>query len=125
METEVTSVENDVVESVVDSGTVVSDVVVTPVESVEPIENLVAVDVPDVNLNDTFIPTKTDTTQPAYASPVVWGMVVALILFFAKTYGILTPIGLTTDSFKELTTILFGAITIFAAYNNPNSKKTI
>jgi uncharacterized membrane protein len=57
--------------------------------------------------------------QSRWRSPVAWSAVVALILFILKTYGLLSFIGLTEDSFKELTVLLFSALTAFGLFNNP------
>jgi uncharacterized membrane protein len=46
----------------------------------------------------------------------------ALILFILKNYGLLVPIGLTEDSFKELTTLIFALLSAFAFFNDPTSK---
>ena len=60
--------------------------------------------------------------QSRWRSPVAWSAVAALILFLLKNYGLLTPIGLTEDSFKELTALIFAVLTAFAFFNNPTSK---
>ncbi|GAB6157844.1 hypothetical protein JCM39194_10440 [Desulfotomaculum varum] len=60
--------------------------------------------------------------QSRWRSPVAWSALAALVLFILKTYGLLAPIGLTEDSFKELTTLLFAALTSFGIFNNPTSR---
>ena len=60
--------------------------------------------------------------QSRWKSPAAWSAFAALTLFVLKTYGLLAPIGLTEDSFKELTTLLFAALTAFGIFNNPTSK---
>lgn len=60
--------------------------------------------------------------QNRLRSPVAWGTLAALVLFILKTYGLLTGIGLTEDSFKELTTLIFGVATAFGILNNPTDK---
>jgi len=60
--------------------------------------------------------------QSRWRSPVAWSALAALVLFILKTYGLLAPIGLTEDSFKELTTLLFAVLTSFGIFNNPTSR---
>ncbi|WP_227765067.1 hypothetical protein [Zhaonella formicivorans] len=60
--------------------------------------------------------------QSRWRSPVAWSALAALVLFILKTYGLLAPIGLTEDSFKELTALLFAALTSFGIFNNPTSR---
>ncbi len=60
--------------------------------------------------------------QNRLKSPVAWTALAALVLFVFKTYGLLTPIGLTEDSFKELTILIFGVATAFGILNNPTNK---
>jgi len=55
--------------------------------------------------------------------PVAWSALAALVLFILKTYGLLAPIGLTEDSFKELTTLVFAALTAFGIFNNPTNSE--
>lgn len=62
--------------------------------------------------------------QSRLKSPVVWASLASLVLFILKTYGLLAPIGLTEESFKELTALIFGAATAFGILNNPTSKDT-
>lgn len=61
-------------------------------------------------------------SQSRWRSPVAWSAVAALILFLLKNYGLLTPIGLTEDSFKEFTALIFAVLSAFAFFNNPISK---
>ena len=60
--------------------------------------------------------------QNRLKSPVVWTALTTLVLFILKNYGLLAPIGLTEDSFKELTTLIFGLATAFGILNNPTDK---
>ncbi|HEY9059356.1 MULTISPECIES: holin [Pseudobacteroides] len=60
--------------------------------------------------------------QSRWRSPVAWSAVVALVLFVLKNYGLLAPVGLTEDSFKELTALIFGVLSAFAFFNDPTSK---
>ncbi len=55
-------------------------------------------------------------------SPVAWAAFVALVLFVLKTFNLLAPIGLSEDSFKELTALIFAALTAFGIFNNPTNK---
>ena len=61
--------------------------------------------------------------QNRFMSKAAWVAVVALLLFILKNYGLLTPIGLTEASFKELTTLIFGVLTAFAVFNDPTNKE--
>lgn len=60
--------------------------------------------------------------QSRWRSKVAWSAMAALILFILKNYGLLVPIGLTEDSFKELTTLIFALLSAFAFFNDPTSK---
>lgn len=60
--------------------------------------------------------------QSRWRSPVAWSAFVALVLFILKTYGLLAPIGLTEDSFKELAMLVFAVLSAFAIFNDPTSK---
>lgn len=60
--------------------------------------------------------------QNRLKSPVVWTTLAALLFFILKTYGLLTPIGLTEDNFKELTTLIFSLATALGILNNPTNK---
>ncbi len=60
--------------------------------------------------------------QSRWRSPVAWGAVVALVLFLLKNYGLLGFIGLTEDSFKELTALIFAVLSALAFFNNPVNK---
>lgn len=61
-------------------------------------------------------------TQSRWRSKAAWVSVAALVLFILKTYNLLSPIGLTEDSFKELTTLIFTVAIAFGVFNNPTSK---
>jgi uncharacterized membrane protein len=58
-----------------------------------------------------------------WRSPVAWGSVATLILFVLKNYGLLAPIGLTEESFNELTILIFAVVTAFGIFNNPTDKE--
>ena len=60
--------------------------------------------------------------QSRWKSPVAWAALAALVLFILKTYGLLAPIGLTEDTYKELITLVFGALAAFGILNNPTDK---
>ncbi len=60
--------------------------------------------------------------QSRWTSPVAWSAVLALVLFILKTYGLLASFGLTEDNFKELTGLIFTALTAFGIFNDPTSK---
>lgn len=61
-------------------------------------------------------------TQSRLRSKVAWASVATLVLFVLKTYGLLEGIGLSEDSYKELTTLVFGVALAFGVFNNPTSK---
>lgn len=61
--------------------------------------------------------------QNRFKSKAAWVAVAALLLFILKNYGLLAPIGLTEDSFKELTTLIFGALSAFGIFNDPTNKE--
>lgn len=58
-----------------------------------------------------------------FLSPVFLGACGAFLLFVLKTWGLLTWMGLTPDSFKEGWALLLALIAAFAAANNPLSRK--
>ena len=60
--------------------------------------------------------------QSRWKSKAAWTAVAALILFILKTYGLLAPIGLTEDSYKELTTLIFAVLSGFAFFNDPTNR---
>jgi uncharacterized membrane protein len=55
-------------------------------------------------------------------SPIVLGNIMALILFIMKNYGLLSPIGLTEDSYNELTGIIMTILIGFGVLNNPTNE---
>jgi uncharacterized membrane protein len=55
-------------------------------------------------------------------SPVAWAAVVTLVLFVMKTFNLLAPIGLSEDSFKELTSLIFAVLAAFGIFNNPTDR---
>jgi uncharacterized membrane protein len=61
--------------------------------------------------------------QSRWRSPVAWSAMAALVLFVLKTYGLLAAIGLTEDSFKELTMLIFAVLSALAIFNNPTDKE--
>ena len=61
--------------------------------------------------------------QSRWRSKVAWGAVAALLLFMLKNYGLLAPIGLTEESFNELTMLIFAVVTAFGLFNNPTDKE--
>lgn len=62
--------------------------------------------------------------QSRWKSKAAWASVAALVLFILKTYGLLEIIGLSEESFKELTTLIFTVAMAFGVFNNPTSKDT-
>jgi phi LC3 family holin len=62
------------------------------------------------------------TVQGRLKSPVVWTSMAGLLLFILKTYGLLTPLGLSEDSYNELITLLFAVLTSFGIFNDPTNK---
>lgn len=65
----------------------------------------------------------TNQKQNRFKSMASWAAVAALVLFILKTYGLLAPIGLTEDSYKELTTLIFSVLTAFGIFNDPTNKE--
>jgi uncharacterized membrane protein len=61
--------------------------------------------------------------QSRWRSKVAWSAVAALVFFILKNYGLLEPIGLTEESFQELTALIFAVLSAFAIFNNPTEKK--
>jgi uncharacterized membrane protein len=61
--------------------------------------------------------------QSRFKSKVTWVAIAALLLFILKNYGLLTPIGLTPDSYNELVTLIFTVLTAFGIFNNPTNKE--
>jgi uncharacterized membrane protein len=60
--------------------------------------------------------------QSRWKSIAAWTSLAALVLFILKTYGLLSPIGLTEQSYQDLTTLLFAVLTAFGIFNNPTDK---
>lgn len=60
--------------------------------------------------------------QSRWTSPVAWSAALALVVFILKTYGLLAPFGLTEDSFRELTGLIFTTLTAFGIFNDPTNK---
>lgn len=56
-------------------------------------------------------------------SKVAWSAIVALFIFFAKNYGLLSPIGLTESTATELSTLIFAILTAIGIFNNPTNKE--
>ena len=63
----------------------------------------------------------TNQKQNRFKSKAAWAAAAALLLFILKTYGFLAPIGLTEESYKELTTLIFTALTAFGIFNDPTN----
>jgi phi LC3 family holin len=60
--------------------------------------------------------------QSRLKSPVVWLTLLALVLSVLKAYGLLAPIGLTEESFREITTLIITVLTAVGILNNPTDK---
>ena len=60
--------------------------------------------------------------QNRFKSKAAWVAVAALMLFILKNYGLLAPVGLTENSFKELTNLIFSVISAFGIFNDPTTK---
>jgi phi LC3 family holin len=60
--------------------------------------------------------------QNRFKSKAAWVAVAALILFILKNYGLLASVGLTENSFKELTNLIFAVISAFGIFNDPTTK---
>lgn len=63
--------------------------------------------------------------QNRFKSKAAWVAVAALLLFILKTYGLLATIGLTEESYKELTTLIFAVLTAFGIFNDPTNKESL
>lgn len=61
-------------------------------------------------------------SQPKWKSKVFWVTVFAFLLFIMKNYGLLEIVGLTEESYNQLTVYILTFISIFAAWNSPESK---
>ena len=57
--------------------------------------------------------------QPRWKSKASWASMFALIFFILKTYGLLEFIGLTADSYQELTLLIFAVVETLGIFNNP------
>jgi uncharacterized membrane protein len=55
-------------------------------------------------------------------SPVAWGALFVLVGFILKNYGLLEPLGLTPDSYKELTALITATMVSYGIWNNPTTK---
>ena len=60
--------------------------------------------------------------QSRWRSKAAWASVAALVLFILKTYGLFDVFGLSENSFKELTALVFAVALAFGVFNNPTSK---
>lgn len=60
--------------------------------------------------------------QSRWRSKGAWLSTTALTLFLLKNYGLLTVLGLTAESYNELTTLIFTALAAFGFWNNPENK---
>lgn len=54
-----------------------------------------------------------------FKSPVVISSILGILLFILKNYGFLIPLGLTEDSYKEITGLIISLLTILGILNNP------
>ena len=59
--------------------------------------------------------------QSRWRSKAAWISATVLLLFALKTFGYLDVIGLTEESYKELTTLVFSVLTAFGIFNNPTN----
>jgi len=66
-----------------------------------------------------------DMQQSRFRSPVAWSATFALLFFILKNYGLLEPIGLTPDSYNELTILIFAVIEAFGIWNSPTNKNDL
>lgn len=63
--------------------------------------------------------------QSRFRSPVAWSATFALLFFVLKNYGLLEPIGLTPDSYNELTLLIFALVEALGIWNNPKDQKDL
>lgn len=75
--------------------------------------------------NDNKTVNDSSQKQNRFKSKAAWVTVAALLLFILKTYGLLAPIGLTEESYKELTTLIFAVFTAFGIFNDPTNKESL
>ena len=75
--------------------------------------------------NDNKTVNDSSQKQNRLKSKAAWVAVAALLLFILKTYGLLAPIGLTEESYKELTTLIFAVLTAFGIFNDPTNKESL
>ncbi|WP_147565172.1 phage holin [Clostridium tyrobutyricum] len=75
--------------------------------------------------NDNKTVNDSSQKQNRFKSKAAWVAVAALLLFILKTYGLLASIGLTEESYKELTTLIFAVLTAFGIFNDPTNKESL
>jgi len=59
--------------------------------------------------------------QKRYDSKVAWGATLALVFFIMKNYGLFSVVGLTPDSFKELSDLILALLVTLGIFNNPTN----
>lgn len=60
--------------------------------------------------------------QNRFRSKGAWASLILFVGCLLKTYGLFKFIGLTPESYKELTDLLMVVAAAFGAFNNPESK---
>jgi hypothetical protein len=60
--------------------------------------------------------------QSRWKSPVAWSAFSVLLLTILKNYGLLEPLGLTPESYNEITTLITSVLVGFGIWNNPKDK---
>ena len=57
--------------------------------------------------------------QKRFDSTVAWASIVSLIFFVFKNYGLFSFVGLTPDTFREVSDLLLAILIAFGIFNNP------
>ena len=60
--------------------------------------------------------------QNRFKSKVVWMATFSFILLILKNYGLLEPLGLTVESYNEITTAITGVLVLMGILNDPTRK---
>lgn len=61
--------------------------------------------------------------QNRFASKTAWVAVAALVLFILKNYGLLAPLGLTEEAYKQLFDLVMAVLVAFGVFNNPTNSE--
>ena len=64
-------------------------------------------------------------TQNRFKSKVFWTGIVSIILLIGGNYGLWDVIGMTSETFKILADLIFGALGAIGVFNNPTDSSGI